>query len=107
MLPKRPVRGQRDKEVISHSVQGCRSIDCIVKFESLVRLIPVLQAEQGTSGHAWRLARIASTSQPTHTGCSNWEPWGQGWGSNGVHGKWEAWATEISDSEAVQPSIST
>lgn len=50
---------------------------------------------------------FASTSQPTHTGCSNWEPWEQGWGSNGVHEKWEAWATEISDSEAVQPSIST
>lgn len=54
---------------------------CIVRFESLVRLIPVLQAEQDAS-HARRLARIAATSQPTHTGCSNWEPWAQGWGFN-------------------------
>lgn len=76
-----------------------------ITVESLVRLIPVLQAEQGAS-HAWRLARIASTSQPTHTGCSNWEPWGQGWGSNGVHGSGKP-ATEVSESEAVHPSFST
>lgn len=105
MFPKSPVRG-RERQRLSLAMYSAVCTDCIARFESLVRLIPVLQAEQGAS-LAWRLARIASTSQPTHTGCSNWEPWEQGWGSNGVHVKWEAWATEISDSEAVQPSVST
>lgn len=79
MFPKWPVREQ-----IETRRKASFSTVSSVRFEPLVRLIPVLQAEQDASP-AWRLARIDSTSQPTHTGCSNSEPWKQGWGSNSIH----------------------
>lgn len=57
MFPKRPGEGTREtKEVASHSDHS-GTVAVLYRVESLVRLIPVLEAEQD-AGHAWRLARI-------------------------------------------------
>lgn len=98
MFPKNPVRGTERQG-------GQLSSPCTV-FESLIRLIPVLQAEQDASpcmaAGKDRLDVTADAHRLFPLGSL-----GRRVGVPTVPVEMGAWASEISDSEAVQPSNST
>lgn len=86
MLPTRPGDGTGETTRSSLTpITHVQLLYCIV----LSRLFGSFQCSKRSKTRdmhgGWQ--GFASTSQPTHTGCSNSEPWEQGWGSNGVHEK--------------------
>lgn len=104
MFPKNSVRGTERQ---GGQLSSPRTVlYCILKFESLIRLIPVLQAEQDASpcvaAGRDRLDVTADAHRLFPLGRL-----GRRVGVPTVPVEMGAWAAEISDSEAVQPSNST